>query len=600
MKMKSLVFLFVLLMMGVVFSSNALEMIPADVDFALEIKYPEKLVSALGMENMVGQAITEVPFLKPNFEDYELLMFGHVGIDEMLLELDLYDLEYMLSSPEELLLLTGMPVGVVTNIVNLPPIIAYLNGPLKSMARENDVLFEHEVETVQDLSIHHFLIRSYEEYEPIFIDLYFAQLSESHFLVTGNRNLLDSVLMCQENPEESLHNKSDIFRQTSEKEGFVKLFNQGFNISWPIMRLMGFYNGHPKAEAMVVDVEGNNITASAFVDVSYPSDYYREKNLAWNTDRGHYKKMPDFEDTQLYFSWPGTNLSISMLFEMMEEFRLDDLINPDIMDFIEIPAMLGPEITRTDMFLSENNIPYFLVESEDPIFVLENIARVKQVKLERLKNLNYVIYDNFYFANADGEPFIEIAPISGALELLGKGELEYLQEMPGEAGERSMQLPQEVTYLLMYEDLFGLTSWFDESGNVEMNLRVNMRIIEETAMRQANEERFYQILDVYSEVKYWVLNYRLYESEETLNLEDMRTYMEDWFDPQVLEQFNIVKEEITEDGISKTLIEVSYQGEMPGGFSTQELLNELSYGIYEPGVEAMIEGDSVILSIPVE
>ena len=119
-------------------------------------------------------------------------------------------------------------------------------------------------------------------------------------------------------------------------------------------------------------------------------------------------------------------------------------------------------------------------------------------------------------------------------------------------------------------------------------------------MIQANEERFYQILDVYSEVKYWVLNYRLYESEETLNLEDMRTYMEDWFDPQVLEQFNIVKEEITEDGISKTLIEVSYQGEMPGGFSTQELLNELSYGIYEPGVEAMIEGDSVILSIPVE
>ncbi|MFW6263051.1 MAG: hypothetical protein ACOC34_03370 [Thermotogota bacterium] len=593
-KSLSVVFCF-LIMFSLTFAINPGDFVPADIDFADDLSYPKTIMEQTGFEDEILSELSGLEFLNSSIDNARMVLFGKFGLSELLIkELDfynIYDVEDLLESPEMLLSLSTMPIAILTNLINVEFILAFLEDELMAGALEEDVYFISETIEKAGYETKHFKVRYYGESPSVFLDLFFVKLEDNYTLFSSNESLLNKAL-------DSAVNESKRFTalQASDSDSFLKIANNGVNFSWLIMRLLGILDGKPVSEMLSAGVRENGIFADLRMEMQYPPEGAKEVLEKTKTDYDHYNYLPDFEDIRVYTSLPQTGLSLRSFLNLFSEITGEYNYDYYLEDVLAIPASFGPEVERYDMYLMGSEmIPYILLKAEDAAFIFNHYVKDNWLESQTVETVTFTYFEEIYIAYDNQYDYIEIYRLTEETkERLNQGELYFIEEMAKEK-EQPHHIPQNLWGMFMYEDLLSLIMDYDESGNFRINLTLSIdTILNEIAMGQSNEQ-IQEVVTFYVDMNYAIQDELYYAPDEAIDVEQLlqSSYRFDYHDEDLIQSFKFQQGE-REDAF---IYYCYYDGPLPEGIKPEDLSEQISREIYDENVEVTVQSGKVVLEI---
>lgn len=592
----------VLICLLFIFSSglalNPVDFVPADIDFALELSYPKTIMEQTGMEDEILSELSGMDFLNYPIQNAKMALFGKFGLSDLLIEeLDFYDFEDVLDSPEMLLSLSTMPIAILTNLINVDFILDFLEGEFMAGALEEDVYFISETIDKAGYETKHFKIRYYGNSPSVFLDLFFVKLEENYTLFSSSEDLLDKAL-------DSAVNETKRFTalQASDPDSFLKIANNGINISWFIMRLLGILDGKSVSEMISAGVRENTIYVDLLMEMQYSPEGAKEVLEKTQTDYDHYNCLPDFEDIRVYTSLPQTGLSIKSFLDLFGEILGENIYDYTLEEIMAFPASLGPEVERYDMYLmGSEQIPYLLLKVEDASFIFDNYVKDNWLEAETAETVSFTLMDHLYFmdnlylAYDSRYDYIEVFVLTEEnQERLNNGILYFTEEMAKEK-EQAHHIPENVWGMFMYEDLVSLIMDYDETGNFKINATLSLEaIMKELAMGQSFEE-MQEIIDFYLDINYAIQDEIYYTPDEKIDIQQLlnNSYIFDYYDEELIQSFKIQ----TGQKDDAFIYYIYYDGSLPEGLTPEDLSQKLSNDISDENVEITVKSGNVVLEI---
>ncbi len=579
---------------------NPTDFIPADTDFSLDIAYPKSIMSLTGIEDELLAELAELEFINSPIDDARFILFGTFGMTDLLIEeMDFYDLDELdeiFDSPELLLSLSTMPIAMLTNLINLDFIINFLEGEFMQSALEAEVYFISEQIQKGGYDTKHMRIRYYQGDPNVFLDLYFTRLENDYFLFASDENLLDKAIKSSfEKSSEGLSTQA-----TPESDVFVSLTNRGINFSWIILRLLDIFDGKPVSESLSVGMNLEEIFAELNIGMEYWGEGYKEVLEKTKTDLDQFKYLPDFEDVRFFVSLPQTGLSLNNFVMAFSEIIGDYSLGYALEDILEIPASLGPEVERYNMYLiGEQMIPYILLKLEDAPLVFENFAKQRDLEKTSVGTIDFVFSDDMYMGLDTRYDYIEVYDYYEAQALLEEGRLYFTQEMDKQK-DTTHHVPDNLWGMLMYEDIFSIVMAYDEFANLNAKMTLKTAALAELSelgnMGDIGEidEQLQNIVNVYLDLVYKIQDDIYYTPDEPVDISSIfYTYYFDYYDKELTDQFKLSVGK-TEDGF---VYNIYFDGVLPADTSASQLYDELEYNIYDETVELDIKSDRVVLKV---
>ncbi|MEA1883681.1 MAG: hypothetical protein U9N62_04070 [Thermotogota bacterium] len=599
MKKRGVIVLFsFLLIFSLGLALNPVDFVPADIDFALELSYPKTIMEQTGMEDEILSELSGMDFLNYPIQNAKMALFGKFGLSDLLIgELDFYDFEDVLDSPEMLLSLSTMPIAILTNLINVEFILEFLEGEFMAGALEEDVYIKSETIDKAGYETKHFKIRYYGNSPSVFLDLFFVKLEENYTLFSSSEDLLDKAL-------DSAVNESKRFTalQSSDPDSFLKIANNGINFSWFIMRLLGILDGKSVSEMISAGVRENTIYVDLLMEMQYSPEGAKEVLEKTQTDYDHYNCLPDFEDIRVYTSLPQTGLSIKSFLDLFGEILGENIYDYTLEEIMAFPASLGPEVERYDMYLmGSEQIPYLLLKVEDATFIFDNYVKDNWLEAETAETVSFTLMDHLYFmdnlylAYDSRYDYIEVFVLTEEnQERLNNGILYFTEEMAKEK-EQAHHIPENVWGMFMYEDLVSLIMDYDETGNFKISATLSLEaIMNELAMGQSFEE-MQEIIDFYLDMNYAIQDEIYYTPDEEIDIQQLlnNSYIFDYYDEDLIQSFKIQ----TGQKDDAFIYYIYYDGPLPEGLTPEDLSQKLSNDIYDENVEITVKSGNVVLEI---
>jgi hypothetical protein len=602
MRKKGVVVLFsFLLIFSLSLALNPVDFVPADIDFALELSYPKTIMEQTGLEDEILSEIAGLELLNEPIDDARLILFGKFGLSELLINelnaYNIYDVEDVLDSPEILLSLTTMPIAILTNLINVEFILEFLEGEFMAGALEEDVYFISETIEKAGYETQHFKIRYYGNAPSVFLDLFFVTLEENYTLFSSSEDLLDKALG-------SAVNGSTRFTalQSSDPDSFLNIANNGVNISWLIMRLLGILDGKSVSEMLSAGVRENTIYVDLLVEMQYPLEGAKEILEKTQTDYEHYNCLPDFEDIRVYTSLPQTGLSIKSFLDLFGEISGENIYDYTLEEIMAFPASLGPEVERYDMYLmGSEQIPYLLLKVEDASFIFDNYVKDNWLEAETAETVSFALMDNLYFmdnlymAYDSRFDYIEVFILTEEnQDRLNNGILYFTEEMAKEK-QQAHHIPENVWGMFMYEDLLSLIMDYDESGNFKISVTLSLEaVMKELAIGQ-NYEQMQEIVDLYLDMNYAIQDELYYTPDQEIDIQQLLndSYVFDYYDDELIQSFKIQ----TGQKDDAFIYYIYYDGPLPEGLTPEDLSQRLSSDIYDENVEITVKSGKVVFEI---
>jgi len=582
------------------FALNPVDFVPADIDFAVELSYPKTIMEQTGLEDVILSELSGVEFLNAPIQNAKMVLFGKFGLSDLLIEeLDFFgysDLEDILDSPEMLLSLSTMPVAILTNLINVDVILDFLEGEFMAGALEENVYFISEIIEKKGYETKHLKIRYYGNEPNVFLDLFFVKLEEDYTLFTSNELLLDQSLNSFAHPDNRFQSL-----QTNDKDGFLRIVNNGVNYSWFLMRMLNIMAGKPVSETLSAGVKDNMIFVDLLMEMTYPPEGEKEILEKTKTDLDHFHYIPDFEEIKVYTSLPQTGLSLKSLLSVFNEITGEFNYDYYLEDTLSIPASFGPEVERYDMYLiGEEMMPYILLKVQDAPFIFNHYCKDNWLESQSTGTISYAFYNNAFYENSyiaydNRYDYIEVYLLpEDPQERLNRGELYFIDEMAKEK-EPTHHIPQNLWGLFMYEDLLSLMMDYDEFGNFKIHMSLSLdAIMNEIAMGQKYEQ-MQEIVDVYLDMNYAIQDEIYYTPNEIIDIQQMlnTSYLFDYYDEALIQLFNIQ----TGQKDNALMYYIYYDGPLPEGLMPEDLARQLSDNIYDENVEITVKSGNVILEI---
>jgi len=599
-KSLSIMFCFFIIF-SLTFAINPGDFVPADTDFAVDLSYPKTIMEQTGFEDIILSELAGLEFLNEPIDDARVVLFGKFGLSDLLINemnaYNIYDVEDLLDSPEMLLSLSTMPIAILTNLINIEFILEFLEGEFMAGALEEDVYFISETIDKAGYETKHFKVRYYGNTPSVFLDLFFVKLGENYTLFSSSEALLDKAL-------DSAVDESKRFMalQSSDSDSFLKIANNGVNFSWLIMRLLGILDGKPISEILSAGVKENTIFVDLRMEMQYPPEGAKEVLEKIKTDYDHYNYLPDFEDIMVYTSLPQTGLSLRSLLDLISEISGEYLYDYTLEEIMDLPASLGPEVERYDMYLmGSEQLPYLLLKVEDASFIFDNYVKDNWLEAETAETVSFALMDHFYFmdnlymAYDSRFNYIEVCVLTEEnRDRLENGILYFTEEMAKQK-EQPHHIPENLWGMFMYEDMLSLIMDYDESGNFKIHMTLSLDVIlNELAMGQSNEQ-LQEIVDFYNDINYAIQDELYFAPDETVDVQQLldNAYIFDYFDEELVKNF-VIQQGEREDAF---IYYCYYNGPLPEGITPEVLSEEISREIYDENVAVTIKSGKVVLEI---
>jgi len=596
MSKKSLLVLFCVFMwvsMGIAF--NPVHFVPSDIDFAVDLSYPKQIMELMQFEEALMEELSDLDFLNPSLEDARMILFGKFGLSDLLIEeLDFYDLsdiESIIEAPELLLSLSTFPMAILTNLINLDPILQFLEGEFMESALENDVYFITETIDKAGYQTKHIKIRYFGNNPNVFLDLFFVQLEEDYFLFTSNEALLDKSLSSYAN--ETLRFQS---LESTDPDCFLSLVNNGVNYSWFLLRLMDIMDGKPLGERLSAGIKNNHIFADLSIDMHYPAGGTEEILEKTRTDVQHFKLLPDFPDIRFYASLPQTGLSLRSYLGLFSEITGEYGYDYRLEEIMTLPASFGPEVERYDFYLLGNEmIPYLLIKVQDAPFVFNHYVKDNWLESETSGTISYAYFEGLYIAYDNRYDYIEVYLYSDENEeKLNRGELYFLDELAKEK-EITHQIPENLWGMFMYQDLISLVMDYNESGDFIIHLTITLeKMMQQMAMQQSYDQ-LDEIVSFYLDMNNAIQDEIYYTSDERVDVQKLlkESYYVSYYDKDFVQNFKIQSGERE----NAFIYYLYYDAPLPEGIMSQDLSDQLLSEIYNDQVKVSIRSGKVVMEI---
>jgi len=594
-KKSLLVLLYLIFAISAGIAFNPVHFVPADIDFAVDLIYPQQVIEMIGMEEVLADELSDLDFLNPSLEDTRMILFGKFGLSDLLIEemdfYDLSDLESILEAPELLLSLSTFPMAILTNLINLDPILQFLEGEFMESALENDVYFISETIDKGGYQTKHIKIRYFGNDPNVFLDLFFVPLEENYFLFTSNESLLDKSLSSY--AHEGLRFQS---LESTDPDSFLNIVNNGVNYSWFLLRLMDIMDGKPLGERFSAGIKNNHIFADLTVDMYYPAEGKADILERTKTDVQHFKMIPDFERIKVYASLPQTGLSLQSYLGLFSEITGEYDYDYRLEEIMALPASFGPEVERYDMYLmGDEMIPYLLIKVQDASFIFNNYVKDNWLETETVGTLSYAYFEGLYIAYDNRYDYIEVYLYSEENEeKLNRGELYFLDELAKEK-EIPHHLPEYLWGMFMYEDLLSVIMDYDEAGDFKIHLTLSLEKLMEQMAIQQSYEQLDEIVSFYLDMNYAIQDEFYYSPGERVDVQKLLTesYYVSYYDKAFVQNFKVQTGE-REDAF---IYYIYYDGPLPEGIMPQDLSGQILSELYDDQVKITLRSEKVVMEI---
>lgn len=267
-----------------------------------------------------------------------------------------------------------------------------------------------------------------------------------------------------------------------------------------------------------------------------------------------------------------------------------------------LPASLGPEVERFDMYLiGSEQRPYLLLKVEDAPFIFDNYVKDNRLETETAETVSFTLMDHLYFmdnlymAYDSRFDYIEVCVMTEEnQDRLNNGILYFTEEMAKEK-EQSHHLPENLWGMFMYEDLLSLIMDYDESGNFKISMTLSLEaIMNEIAMGQSYEQ-MQEVVDFYLDVNYAIQDELYYTPDKTVDIQQLLkdSYIFDYYDEELIQNFKFQTGQ-RDDAI---IYYIYYDGPLSEGITPEDLSQQISRDIYDENVEVTIKSGKVVLEI---
>jgi hypothetical protein len=590
------------------FAFNPSNYIPADVDAALEISIPEEIVSMLGVDSdMLAELAPGILNTDIELQDMKAYLYGKFGLSTYLFEaLDMgymYDLTDILDSEMAISALAAMPMCVITNAVNMDTVFGFLEGPAMQEAVEFGVNFDITMEDVAGHSVKHFKVRFYDDYEPVFFDLYFAELEEGYYLAASEFEMLKTSLEAA--ADEKLRLTEYDRNMAMTEDYFIKFQNNTLSFSSALMRMMNIFHGKVDSEFIGVGIGENEIFLDFYADMAYISDSFEKNTEIYKTDLDFFNAMPSFEgDYEItnFISIPRTGLPLEFLGEVLYELPMIEAYVDDLENYFELLPLMGPELERVNLCFSEKGyMPYMLAKCTDAKMVFDNFVKMYEIETATVGYIEYSYGDDVYIGYDSRYNYIEIYAFDLASFQLRQGELLFTEKLKSDEGLAYYvaDIPEYLWGTIRYNDFVTLDVEFDEIGDFSAHFAFDLSTITEMQAAQEREQAMYDISNGYVQIMNYITDQLYYYPEDELGISDiydgvLEMYM---LEPEMLEQFKI---SMGKSG-DKPVYNIYYNGSLPEGTTVDDLRRSVEYNIYYYGDYTVeIKGDIVLLRVMAE
>lgn len=403
MKKATIVLLLVLFCITVL-GANFGSYVPTDVDYVVRLAnlgrltgILEGLVGAAGDESMDAEEQLEgIPDLSGMLvEGAELILFGNIGLNLSLLDLDLDRVE----DAEILGLLLSQPIGIITNLLPEELVGGFIEEMLSEDFSENEIRMGTE-------SINGHIVKTYslnilEDFPPIIGNIYLFS-DEEKLILTSDRRVLEKTLLAIDNANYRLEEVSQAYRNLLREESnpVFSWYNGGLEVGWLILRSLGINYGQPVAETLTLGIDEEfNLKVGIKFDLDYYSSYDLNQALLDNKPVEYFKKLPVPEAVDTLLAMKSGVVNLLPLVGLIE----------DVMNISEIPAIenIGEMITIPVVFGNKVNYSSIWLGIDDPeektymYFETEDVKGSIDVFARLVEEEAFVQGDNYVITNPD-------------------------------------------------------------------------------------------------------------------------------------------------------------------------------------------------------
>jgi|GEM_PF-1525940 len=600
---KGFLLISMIVLISTLFAFNPLNYIPADVDAAFEVTVPEQLLTVFGLD--IGDLLEETgEFLNPDIEvkDMQAILFGKFGVNAYLfdaIDFDyLYDVTDITDFDTLISAIAEMPAGVITNVINMNLVFGFLEGEAMHQAVDMGVHYEILTEEVAGYSVKHFKIRFYDDYEPVFFDLYFTELEAGYYLAATDYELLESSLLAAK--DETMRLVS-FCEDMGKEDYFAKLQNNTFDLSAFLIRAMNIFNGEPDSEFCGIGVNGTELYLNFNVDMKYISDKFQKNTEIYKTDREFFNAMPSFDfdyPIDNFLSIPKIGLPADLIGELMYELPMLETYSDTLENYFEILPLMGPELERVNICYSdEGYMPYMLAKCSDAKLIFDNIVELYDIETATVGYIEYSYGDDVYIAYDSRYDYIEIYAFDLAEFVLRQGELLFTEKLKSDSEPATyvQNLPDYLWGTVSLGDFIEMTVEFNEAGDLSFHFSFDLSEITEMIADIQREEALSEIVNLYERGMYYINDQLTYYPEDELSISQMMDELEYYYsiDPERLKAFKV---SIGTSG-DKPVYNLYYGGVLPEGTTVEDLRQAVENIVYAENVTVEIRGDVVLMRL---